>query len=208
MYLEGLLLSEIRKATEVVMPDETECHMYAEQFLVGVNVIFDSVKLRYDKKQTESVSVVNAPEVNTAEALAMMKIALIEADKSPDWWIQVGGVLARNGEVRLVGHNEHKPNEREALFMGDPRSNFSRGLQIELNLVDHAERVIIGEAARRRIGTEGCDLYVTTFPCPPCSRQIIRTGIKRCFFLKGYALMEESDKNMRAEGIEIFHVKI
>jgi len=206
--LEDIPLDEIRKASIVVMPDEAECHMYASQFLVGVNVYFDSVKLRYDKKRTESTSTANALEVSSDMALSMMGLAISEANKSPDWWLQVGAVIVRDGEILLAGYNEHKPTEREAVFEGDPRSNFGKGINVELTLAGHAERVLIGEAARRKdIGLLGSDLYITVFPCATCSYQIIRAGIKRCFFRDGWVLMLESDKILRQEGVELFHVK-
>ncbi len=205
--LDDVSLSEITSASEIVMPDETECYVYAEQFLFGLHVTFDSVSLRYDKKKTESVSSVVAEEVNSDESLRMMNIALCEASKSPDWWLHVGALIAKNGQILLVAHNEHKPSPREALFMGDPRSNYGRGINIELSVSDHAEKVLVGEAARRGISLEDSDLYVTVFPCPPCARLVRRTGIKRCFFKDGYAMMLESDQVLRSEGIEIFHVK-
>jgi dCMP deaminase len=207
-FLERVPLSEIKKATLVVMPDEFECRTYAENFLGGVNVFFDSVKLRYDKKRVESVNTANAPEVTRVEALAMMKLAINESLKSPDWWLQVGAVIARNGEVLLVGYNEHKPTDREALFEGDPRSNFGRGVNVELTLADHAEKVLVGEAARRGISLSDSDLYITTFPCRSCACLVARAGIKRCFFKDGWVLMLESDKILRSAGVELFHIKI
>ncbi len=205
--LEEVLITELWQASNILMPDETESHIYAESVLSGVQVSFESVALRYDKKKTESVEAISAEEVSTAEALSMMQIAFSEAQNSPDWWLQVGGVIARDGEVLLVGHNEHKPNEREAVFMGDPRSNYGRGLNIELSVADHAEAVLVGEAARLGVSLSGTDMYVTTFPCPPCSRLLARVGIKRLFFQKGYAMLD-GDALLRSAGVEIFHISM
>ena len=135
-----------------------------------------------------------------------MKIADSLRPKSPDWWIQVGALFALNGEILLAGWNEHKPTDREALFMGDPRSNYGRGINIELSLADHAEAVLVGESAKRGLSLLDSDLYVTTFPCPPCSRLVSRAGIKRLFFRSGYAVLD-GDSLLRKAGVEIFRVK-
>lgn len=206
-FLEHATVELIESATLLVMPDETECRMVAESVFPGMRVQFDSVKLRYDKKKTESTEDIQAVEVFHEEMLAHMNLIQDLADRnSPDWWIRVGGMIVKDGEPILTAWNEHKPSEREALFMGDPRSNYKRGLNIELSLADHAEKVLVGEAARRGIALEGCDLLVTTFPCPPCARLVARAGIKRVFFREGYSVLEGEDL-FRKEKVEIFRVK-
>src|SRR5579872_3740850 len=206
--LEGVSLTEIKMAREVIMPDETECHIYAEQFLPGIPVVFDSVKLRYDKKRTEAANTADASEITTDEAIRMMGLAISESLKSPDWWLQVGATIVRNGEVLLVAHNEHRPTDREALFSGDPRSLFTRGVHVELTIADHAEKVLVGEAARRGVSLLGTDMYITTFPCISCAYLVERAGIKRCFFKDGWVLMMEADQYLPSKGVELFHVKI
>ena len=42
---------------------------------------------------------------------------------------------------------------------------------------EHAERNAIYNAARAGIGTAGCRLYVSLFPCSDCARGIIQSGI-------------------------------
>lgn len=204
-YLEDFQLDRLSRAN-IVMPDEIECRMLAETKFVGFSVSFESVKLRYDKKKTESTEEINAVVVTDSEAISMMGIAESVRLHSPDWWLQVGAIVARNREVLLTGWNEHYPSEREALFMGDPRSNYKRGINLELSLADHAESVVVGEAARRGISLEGTDFYVTTFPCPPCSKLVSRTGIRRLFFHRGYAVLD-GDSSLRRKGVEIFRVK-
>ncbi|OHA94515.1 MAG: hypothetical protein A3E02_02575 [Candidatus Zambryskibacteria bacterium RIFCSPHIGHO2_12_FULL_38_34] len=205
VFLEDVSRTTLGLASSIVMPDETECREIAKTDFIGMPVTFDPVFLRYDKKRTEEVHIPSAKNIDTSEAVRLMRIALDESVKSPDWWIQVGGLLVRDGEVVIAGHNIHKPDDRETLFRGDPRSNYTRGINIELTLVEHAERVIIGEAARHGIMVSGCDLYVTTFPCPPCAYQIVHTGIKRCFFKYGYSILE-AEENLTAAGIELFQV--
>ncbi len=212
IFPKVLLLDNVSKSwiaetsTVIVMPDETECHMLAESEFQGLPVIFESVNLRYDKKKTESTSEIEAVEVTDQEALSMMEIAEGLRPNSPDWWLQVGALSVKDGSVQIVGWNEHFPTSREALFMGDPRSNYGRGINIELSLAVHAEPVVIGKAAAEGIALAGSDFYVTTFPCPPCARLISETHIRRLFFRRGYAILD-GDSSLRQKGVEIFRVK-
>lgn len=204
-YLEDFKPIQLHGAS-IVMPDEIECRMLAETRFPNFSVTFESVNLRYDKKKTESTEEIQALEVTDVEAISMMEIAESLRPKSPDWWLQVGAIIVRNGEVLITGWNEHFPTEREALFFGDPRSNYKRGINIDLSLADHAEQVVIGEAARQGIALEATDLYVTHFPCPPCSKLISRVGVRRLFFRHGYAVLD-GDSSLRKKGVEIFRVK-
>lgn len=206
-FFEDVPISVIMSASEIVMPDETECHLLAEELLQDAKqkITFVSVKLRYDKKKTEAVEGILATEVNNQEALDLMKIALVESKKTPDWWMSVGALVVRNGLILVMGHNQYRPTEREPLFMGDPRSNYGRGLNIELSLADHAEMVMSAAALREGISFLGADVYVTTFPCPPCGGLLAKSGIKRLFFQKGYAMLQ-SDSLLRNEGIELFRI--
>jgi dCMP deaminase len=45
--------------------------------------------------------------------------------------------------------------------------------------MEHAERDVILQAARRGIKTEGATLYVPWYACADCARAIIEAGIKR-----------------------------
>ena len=95
-FLEEFKLIQLYGAT-IVMPDETECIMLAEKKFGAFSVTFESVKLRYDKKKTESTEEIQALEVTDSEALSMMEIAENLRPKSPDWWLQVGAIMVRNG---------------------------------------------------------------------------------------------------------------
>ncbi len=205
--VDSVSQEDLLNFSEIVMPDEVECHLYAERCLDGCNVLFDSVLLRYDKKRSEASYIASATMVNSEEAVLLMGFVIEESKRSPDWWLQVGALIARNGEVLLIAHNEHKPTDREVLFEGDPRSNFSKGVRVEITLADHAERVLIGEAARQGISLLDTDMYITTFPCATCAYQMVRAGIKRCFFKDGWVLMDASIKTFRQNGVEVFHVK-
>ncbi len=51
----------------------------------------------------------------------------------------------------------------------------------------HAEVAALTDAARRSALVDGCTLYVTTFPCHHCARNILAAGIARVVFISPYA---------------------
>lgn len=60
-----------------------------------------------------------------------------------------------------------------------------------LNLIEfgrsvHAEMAAVTDAARRGVKLENSSLYVTTFPCHECTRNIISTGIVKVQYVEPY----------------------
>ena len=50
----------------------------------------------------------------------------------------------------------------------------------------HAEMAALLDVARTSASTQGCELYVTTFPCHECARHIVAAGISRVVFIEPY----------------------
>ena len=65
---------------------------------------------------------------------------------------------------------------RQATFMGT----------IDYIRAMHAEAAAFSNAARHGIPVSGCTLYVTTFPCHDCAKQIIADGIHRVVYIEPY----------------------
>lgn len=194
----------------VIMPDEDVSHALAEKYFAGVPIIFDNRwRLRWDwsatqaKKRPEGESVISIDELDRD----LMRFASSIASHSPDWWRQIGALLVKERCVLLSAFNQHVPSEQSAYCYGDPRSNFEQGQYIEVSGALHAEVGIIAEAARRGISTEGCNLYVTTFPCPPCASACARTGIKKLYYVDGYSLVAGAEV-LQAQGVEIIRVEM
>lgn len=57
---------------------------------------------------------------------------------------------------------------------------------IEFGRTIHAELAAITTAARNGVSTRGATLYVTTFPCHECARNIVATGIERIVYVEPY----------------------
>ena len=94
------------------------------------------------------------------------------------------------------------PAPAVAYVVGDPRSNFFKGVHLELSTATHAEARLIAEAAREGRSTAGAVLYVTDFPCPPCAKLIAGAGIARLRYRTGYAVLDGQDV-LDAAGVEI-----
>lgn len=202
-------LELMSRAKQLVMPDEDVMHAFAEQYLPGTRITFDpSWKLRWDLDATthhrkpDGEVVVSTDEFDRS----VMDLAHAEASRSPDWWRQVGGMLVRDGEILITSHNRHFPSDQTAYVMGDPRSNFGPGEHIDMSLALHAEISIFTEAARLGISTQGCSLYVTTFPCPPCANACANAGIASLYYRDGYSLVAGADA-LRARGVRIIRVE-
>ena len=136
-----------------------------------------------------------------------MGAAFREAEKSPDWWRQIGAIALKDGKILLTGFNKPVPSKDYTLGpFGDPRSNFDAGIGFEISKAIHAEAGVIATAARRGLPLEGASLYITTFPCPVCAKSIAASGIKRVYYSKGYSLLDAEDV-LRAAGVEIVLVK-
>jgi dCMP deaminase len=193
--------------TRLVGPDEDITRLAAERFFPGVPTAFDgSVRLRYDRKGVERIDPVPAASVTSEEAhQALMGKAEELAEKSKDWWLHVGALVARDGRVLFAAWNRAMPDADMPGALGDPRSLFSRGQGTDDTLVHHAERGVVAQAARAGVSLLGADAYVTHFPCVPCASDLAEAGIGRLFFLKGYSRLESASV-LETRGVEIIRV--
>lgn len=68
-----------------------------------------------------------------------------------------------------------------------PNISSSRLLNlIEFGRCVHAEMLAISSAARRGVNTDKSTMYVTTFPCHECARNIIAAGIEKVVYVEPY----------------------
>jgi cytidine deaminase len=57
---------------------------------------------------------------------------------------------------------------------------------IEFGRSVHAEMAAITDAARRGVAVQDATLYVTTFPCHECTRNIVAAGVSRVVYVEPY----------------------
>ncbi len=196
--------------TSIAMPDEEECREIAAKYLPNCRVEFDrEVFLRWDRKTAFAEQDVSVDRIVPFSGFVaeFMGRAFAEAEFATNLWRRVGAVITKDGEVLFAAHNTQVPSRHTPYYEGDPRMFFKRGFHIELTTDDHAERRLIAEAARRGVSIDGSDCYVTTFPCPPCGKQIAHTGIRTLYFVQGYAVLD-SERILRDNGVEIVRVEM
>ena len=192
-----------------VIPDEDIMHDFAKKHLPEKDIIFDTFFLRWDKRITDREYEVSPDRVISTAALdrEMMSRALREAQKSSDWWRQIGALVVKNGETLFQSHNRHLPSDHHLYAFGDPRSNFDAGERPDVYTSIHAEADIIAQAARNGVSLLDASLYITTFPCPNCARLLAQVGIKKVYYTKGYSLLD-AEQIFKTHNIEIVLVEM
>jgi dCMP deaminase len=191
-------------APQITLPAEDVSYQVVERFFPRCAVRYDTVFLRWDKTRTVQMLTPRAVrEVPTDAMIAELAgAAEAAAGQSIDWWRQVGAAMRlADGEILWAG-NEHLPHPLSAYAAGDPRSNFFKGVHLDVSTSVHAEAALIAAAAREGRSTEGAVMYSTDFPCPPCAKLIAGAGISRLYFRNGYAVLDGNDV-LEAAGVEI-----
>lgn len=201
---------------EVILKMNGEIHMPREDISIHIaEIYFPNSKIVYHdiflRRHTENVGEDKIPDIKHSISPSALQKKIFgrvheEANKSADWWRQVGAALVADGEILLIAHNEHMPEEQLPNSIGDARSLFKKGIHINYVTSVHAEISVIAEAAKRGVKTEGAELYVTDFPCPYCARAIAKSGIKKVYFEKGYAVLD-GDVFLQEGGVEVVQVK-
>lgn len=196
------------KAEVIYTPREDISECVVANYFSGKQVEFFDVFLRWNKNN------VGQDKQPSAEVISLNDFQkdvcgdmLTEAGKSFDWWRQVGAALIQDGKVVCVTHNEHMPEEQIPNINGDTRALFKKGIHINYVTSAHAEVVAIASAAKNRIATDGAELFVTDFPCPYCARLIAKAGIKKLYYMKGYAVLD-GDDFLKGEGVKLFRISL
>lgn len=194
---------------EIIMPDDEFNRELKEKYLKNLRVKFDSVFLRWDKhSSSKGVPVdVNQTISSNDKDVEIINLLNEESEKSSDFWRSVGAGIVKSGKLILLRHNSAVPSELMPYVEGDPRSDFHKGVNIELSTSLHAEAGLIADAARKGISLEGAELYVTTFPCPPCAKLVAYSGIKKVYYAGGYGVLD-AERILKSRGVEIIFVKV
>ena len=202
------MVDAIRIGVDVIMPDEDIMHELQNKYLPKAKIIFDTVFLRWDKHKSTEGKPVEADQIISVKSSDKKVIALLkkEAEKSPDFWRHIGAAIVKKGKIILISHNHAVPSGLMPYIEGDPRSDFHKGINVELSTSLHAEASLIADAARQGISLDGAEMYATTFPCPPCAKMIAYSGIKRLYYADGYGVLD-GERILKSNGVEIVFVK-
>ena len=191
---------------QVVTADEAITRKLMERYLPDTQVTFETTFLRWEGGKVSSSRDVPCDFISTHPIdRALMEEAQGVAQKSSDWWRQVGAILLV-GDIKLVSHNSHIPTEYTPYINGDPRDFIEAGTKNEFSSVLHSEKAVFAQALRAGICTEGADLYTTVFPCPDCAKLIAYSGVKRLFFKTGHTSLDGVEV-LKAKGVKIIKVE-
>jgi len=201
-------ISLLDKYEEIVLPDEDISHEFAEKYCTDKGVIFGKTFLRWDSdnsKAHQEIDGVTEIELGPKGSKILDQI-LIESQKSADQYRQVASAVFKRGEFCFTTHNKIVPLIYTYFYEGDPRSQFKKGVNIDLSLALHAEQGLIANAAKEGVSLDGAEIMVTDFPCPTCSKLIAYSGIKRVYYLKGYAMVD-GERILHDKDVEICKIK-
>lgn len=195
-------------AQTVLLPDEDISRVIAALYFPLAPIKYSPIFLRWDKHRTTTSTVTDTKaKVNMSNfEQQMFANAYFEAGKSSDWWRHVGAVVAKDGLPLFITHNTFQPHEQQQYVDGDARTLFHAGEFIEFTSALHAEAAIIAQAARAGVSLDGAEMYVTTFPCPPCAKLIAAAGITKLYFTEGYSLFD-AQTILESAGVEIIQLQ-
>jgi dCMP deaminase len=175
----------------------------AKNYLKGAKIAWDSTFLRWDMPRALNQVAVDGATTTDAVHRKHMARAWELAAESPDPFRQVGAVAVKDGKVLAEAYNRPLPDSEETYKKGDPAAWRSAGKDIHITKFMHAEAGIIATAGNPKV--EGCDLYVTVFPCPTCANMVAVAKVKRVFFQEGYSNLDAHEV-LSHFGVEMIRV--
>jgi dCMP deaminase len=194
----------------LVVPDEDVTREIVRRYRLTdrADVRFLPTFLRWDREWSKARRPLGYDGKVSADEYArkMQRLARRASGRSSDWWRQVGALAVKDDEIIAEEHNRHLPTEYSPYIDGDPRNNFSRGVEADLTTALHAEAAIVAWAAREGVSLRGAELHVTTFPCPTCARLVAEAGFARCYFAGPYSLLD-GENVLRQAGVELCFVE-
>lgn len=136
-----------------------------------------------------------------------MDITQLVARRSTCLRRSVGAVIVKNKRILTTGYNGAPSNIKHCMEAGCLREdmNVASGERHELCRGIHAEQNAIIQAAFHGVSIKDAALFCTNQPCSICAKMIINSGIKKIYYLAGYAdtLSQEMFKEAAIEIIKL-----
>lgn len=200
-------VAKLHTYSQIVLPKEDVSYDFAAKQLIGKDTIFENIFLRWEGQIANFEQEPPPDRIISTHILdrEFMQKATGEAEKSADWWRQIGSVLSVR-EKSLSSHIRYFPSDHALDIFGSPRSTFNAGERPDVYISMHSEADIIAQAARDGVSLKGASLYVTTFPCINCAFLVARSGISKLYYAKGYSKLD-AEKVLKDAGVEIILVK-
>ncbi|AYV20354.1 MULTISPECIES: dCMP deaminase family protein [Vibrio] len=99
-------------------------------------------------------------------AKRFIQMAELVGSWSKDPSTQVGAVITKNNRIVSVGFNGYPHGISDSAEVDERETKYLKTLHAEENAILFAKRDL-----------DGCEIWVTHFPCPNCAAKIIQTGI-------------------------------
>ncbi len=173
----------------------------------NANITTEPIFLRWDRDNSNEQSLIKPDRINHINKNSQIaKKINHNLSLSTNWWRHVAAIIHDgNGIIYLDSFNTSLPTEYTSIIEGDPRITSKKGESIECSIDIHAEARVIAEASKRGIALKGLAITVSTFPCPNCAKLIALSGIKTCYYIDGYALIDGFSilKNFEVEIVKL-----
>lgn len=114
----------------------------------------------------------------------MIQVARVIADRATCSRLHVGAVLTR--DTRIVAHGYN------GAPAGMPHCSHD-GSEDRCLVSTHAERNVVGFAARHGVRTDGTTLYLTHAPCLDCATVLLAAGVVRVVYGETYRSLDGVD---------------
>lgn len=178
-----------------------------EKYFPRAKVTEENVFLRWDEGNVISTRpALIEEETSDPFHIKMMKRARELSGNSSDWWRRVGAVVVKDKKILVEAYNQAFPTDHKPYVDGNPRDFVKAGTLAFLVSTVHAEQAIIAKAAGLGIKLDGADLYLNSFPCPPCATSMGLAGIKHCFASDGNAYLDTAEV-LKSVGIKTIFVR-
>jgi len=118
-----------------------------------------------------------------------MGITTLVAKRSTCRRRSVGAVIVKDKRILTTGYNGAPSGIRHCIEVGCLREQLkvASGERHELCRGIHAEQNAIIQAAFHGVSIKGATLFCTNLPCSICAKMIINAGLRRIYYLSGYA---------------------
>ncbi len=122
------------------------------------------------------------------------EIVQVTSKRSPCERLKVGCILVKDNRIISQGYN--------GFLSGLPHRSIIVN-DHEVSTI-HAEQNAIVDCAKRGVSCDGCDAYITHYPCLHCAKLLHASGVKKVYYLNDY----KNDNTIRSIGIDIEIEKI
>ena len=116
--------------------------------------------------------------------------------------LSVGAVIVRDKRVIAGGYNGSVSGDEHCM---DSSCYMKEGHCVR---TIHAEMNAILQCAKFGIATDGAEIYITHFPCLPCTKMILQAGINKIHYLTDYRKDDYALNLIRKVGATVHQVTL